>query len=206
MQNKCECSSYCGSLDLIWGCMFSSKTSTILHRAFVEAANPNRKILYINSLIDNRTEEPFSTHNPLYQALAKKSNVTMKKYSSLPFAQEIMEYDNIYIDEAQFFDNLVKMVLIYVELCHKSVTVAGLVGTYERVKFGNIIDLITYADRCTQLHASCDKCFATSRISVPANFTHKIVVNSEVKSPIETGGSDKYIPVCRKHYLELNGV
>ena len=92
------------------------------------------------------------------------------------------------------------MIIEYAEKINKRVIVSGLCGDSKRTKFGSIADLLHLTDDIALLHASCTKC-ARDLISVPAPFTHRICDESDV---VVIGGSDKYIPLCRKHYLEMN--
>lgn len=197
----CDCLKFHGYLELIWGSMFSSKTTTLLQKLIFEASL-GRKVLYINSVLDTRSTKPYSTHNPFYKdKLDEMTNVTLKSYDHLPPIEDIQTYDLIYIDEAQMFDNL-DNVLLYVEQCHKHVYVSGLVGYASRKPFGHIASLIPYADKCTQLYAKCHLCIDDGNYDTPALFTHKL--NLSDNNSIDIGGDDKYIAVCRKHYLQYN--
>ena len=123
----------------------------------------------------------------------------MIKCSQLPELNDILQYDFIGIDEFSFFENY-QNVLDYVEKGNKDIIVAGLIGDYKRTQFGHLIDLLPYCDSFTQLYAFCIKC-AENGFTKNALFTHRLVKTS---SQIDVGASDKYIPLCRKHYLELN--
>jgi len=187
------------SLELIWGPMFSSKTTTLLQK-LIREASIGCKVLYINSILDTRSDKPYSTHNPLYKdTLENIENVTMISCDTLPNLEEICKYESIYIDEAQMFENL-DIIISYVEKLHKHVCVSGLVGYASRQPFGNIVSLIPYADKCTVLQAICRKC-REEHLNNPAIFTHKINNNND---NIDIGGDDKYTAVCRKHYMLLN--
>jgi thymidine kinase len=192
-------------IELIMGPMFCSKTSEIFRRLFCDISI-GRKVLYINHGNDNRSEtkESFSTHNPLYKdaVVSKMENIIMWSLNELPSCEKIRDFHTIAIDEAQFFSNL-EIIVDYAEKENKRVIVAGLVGDFKREKFGKIIDLIPKANSVELLYANCIKCAQTSDIPlvVPAYFTHRIIDNN---SQIDVGGSDKYIPVCRKHFIELN--
>jgi thymidine kinase len=180
--------------------MFSGKTTNLLQKLIFEASL-GRKVLYINSVLDTRSTKPYSTHNPFYKdKLGNIENVTLKSYNMLPPAEDILQYDYIYIDEAQMFEDL-NNVLVYVEKYHKSVFVSGLVGYASRESFGKLTTLIPYADKCTQLYSKCHKCLENGNY-VKALFTHKRDNNNN--NSIDIGGDDKYIAVCRKHYIELN--
>lgn len=194
-------------IELIMGPMFCGKTSEIFRRLFCDVS-VGRKILYINHNNDNRsqTKESFSTHNPLYKdaLVSEMNNITMWSLNELPSCERIRDFHTIAIDEAQFFLNL-EIVVDYADKENKRVIVSGLIGDFKREKFGKILDLIPKADKVDLLHANCIKCAKMTDIPlvVPAYFTHRMINND---SQIDVGGSDKYIPVCRKHYLELNSV
>lgn len=161
-----------------------------------------RKVLYINHSFDTRSTNGFSTHNPLYKEKMNGDNkIETRSYSSLPNLEDLIDFNTIGIDEAQFFDNLSE-VYNYVEKGNKRVIVSGLVGDAERKNFGHITDLIPMAENYTQLSASCIMCADEVEHIVPAPFTHRI--SGIHNDQIETGGKDKYISVCRKHYIKLS--
>ena len=60
--------------------------------------------------------------------------------------------NDILIDEAQFFTDLMEILYI-VEKLNKNVYIFGLDGDFKRNKFGNILDLIPYCDTITKLQA-----------------------------------------------------
>lgn len=186
-----------GRLELIAGPMFAGKTTELLRRLFCDTY-VNRKALYINHTIDNRTNEAFSTHNPLYKDRISESRITLMKCSVLPGLEEIKNYDTVGVDEAQFFEDLSQL-CIYADNGIR-VIVAGLVGDSNREKFGKMCDLLPMADDYTQLHALCAKC-ASSGTATNSSFTSCISVHSD---QVDVGGSDKYAPMCRNHYLELS--
>lgn len=62
--------------------------------------------------------------------------------------------------------------------------------------------LILIADNYTQLHTSCVLCANEVENIVPALFSHHVF--GLTNGQIDTGGSGKYIPVCRNHYIKLN--
>lgn len=178
-------------------------TTELLRRLFCDAS-VHRKILYINHAADVRTMEPYSTHNPLYKNhFGAMTDVTMVSCSSLPPVTDIMEYDTIGVDESQFFDDL-SLVLEYAD-AGKKVVVAGLVSDSNRKKFGHITDLIPAAEDYVSLHALCVKCAEHGRLN-NASFTYKFVTTADAvgDGPVDVGGSDKYIPVCRDHYLKCS--
>jgi len=182
-------------LDLIIGNMFSGK-STELIRRINTLKSINKKVLVINYLFDNRysNDNKIATHDHTF--------VDSIKTDSLSSLMELIHnYDSIFIDEGQFFNDLFKFVSICVDKYNKHITVSGLDGDSNRQKFGSILDLIPICDNIIKLKAYCIKCSDGTY----GPFTKKIINNSEnipeINQVIDIGGSDKYIAVCRLHYL-----
>ena len=105
----------------------------------------------------------------------------------------------IVIEEGQFFDDLYDFVLKAVERDGKHVVVGGLDGDCFRNPFGQILQLIPLADRVTKLTSLCKMC-GDGTIGL---FTFR---TSQSKEIVEVGGSDSYMPLCRKHYLEYSAI
>jgi thymidine kinase len=177
-----------GSLDLIIGNMFSGK-STELIRRINTIKSINKKVLIINYIHDNRnSHDSVSTHDSV-KVKSLKSDLLL-----LIDKEIIMNSDFIFIDEGQFFTDLLDFVKLYVDFYNKKVVVSGLDGDSNRKKFGNILDLIPLSDSVLKLTAYCIKCCDGTY----GPFTKKILNNDIL---IDIGGSDKYIPVCRRHYF-----
>ena len=71
----------------------------------------------------------------------------------------------------------------------KILVVAALDATYERKPFGQILQLVAFAETIQKLSAVCLGC------QQEAHFTYKHSNNTGETNDI--GGIDKYIPVCR---------
>ena len=82
-----------------------------------------------------------------------------------------------------------------VEKHGKHVIVAGLNGDYQRKKFGEILDLIPFADDVQFTKALCRTCCHPGR---PASFTKRL---SHEKEKVCVGSN--YRAVCRMCYLDL---
>lgn len=191
------------SLELIGGPMYSGKSSCLLTRLSCDVSI-GKKVLYINHDIDVRSEEAHSTHNPLLKNnLQHLKNLTMIKCSELPTLNHVVNYDTIGIDEFSFFKNY-SQVLNYVEQGDKRVICSGLSGDSQRHQFGHLLDLIPYCDSYTQLHAYCIPCSQQTKRTVNALFTHRYA--GDTHQQIEVGAIEKYIPVCRQHYMSLNNL
>ena len=179
-----------GRLELIIGNMFSGKSSELIRRINRERSI-NKKILVINYAEDNR----YSTNSVATHDNTKVNSLKLTKLSEITLNM-IKQYDSFFIDEGQFFPDLYKVVKDLVDTHGKHVIVSGLDGDSNRNSFGDLIKLIPICDTVDKLTAYCNKC----NNGKLGPFTKRIS-NSVPTSIIDIGGTDKYIPVCRKHYL-----
>lgn len=184
------------SIDLIIGPMFSGKTTELFRRLSI-CADANFKVLYINSILDDRDVE-FSSHN---ETLKKNSKIRFVKTEYLFEVFTIAhDYDVIGIDEAQFFPDLKYFSINMCETHKKKIFISGLNGDFERKPFGQISDLLTYCDTLTKLYPFCSSCREQKNLMIPALFSKRI--NVESKDTILVGKSEFYIPVCRECYTQ----
>jgi thymidine kinase len=187
------------SLSIIIGPMFSGKTWHLI-KTFNRLCNEeSKKVAVINYSADTRYgENVLSTHNQIkIPCLMTTRLCDIWLDREHPNWFELRQSDAILINEAQFFDDLKDVVLDMVENHGKIVEICGLDGTYTRAPFsdGDIFKLMPYADHIEKLNGQCSKC-ANKSI-----FTHRI---TREDGEVIIGGSDKYIPVCRKCYQTLN--
>lgn len=192
-------------LDIILGPMFSGKTTKLLE--IMDALDREGiKYMAVKPHIDDRYTEKnennyIVSHNlkrkecklssnlkEVFQEI--KSNKTISSTRS-----ESIQY--VIIDEAQFFDHLYNFCLLCLEKLKINVIVTGLDGDYQRQPMGEILNLLPIANTITKLASKCHICQAE------AIFTHRIVADGE---QVLIGGSDKYIPLCRNHYIEKNNL
>jgi thymidine kinase len=167
------------SLELIIGSMYSGK-STELMRRVNRLTSIGMKCLVVNHVNDKRTG--MQTHDG-HRLHAVKTNEILLENTG--------QYDVIAIDEGQFFSNLRVAVTLMVER-GKHVIVAGLNGDYQRQPFGEILDLIPYADDVTFKRALCALCKHPCR---KASFTKRLDSNTEVVAV-----DSKHIAACRQCY------
>ena len=180
-----------GRLELITGNMFSGKSSELIRRINRESSI-RKRILVINYIDDNRYDnKSIVTHDNV-----KIQSVKMKLLKTIVDEDFISGHDSFFIDEGQFFEDLHDICIYLVDVCKKHVVVSGLDGDIYRNKFGSIVDIIPICDTVDKLCAYCSKC----NDGTLAPFTKKIKDNLN-ENIIDIGGSDKYIPVCRKHYF-----
>jgi thymidine kinase len=183
-----------GKLDIIIGCMFSGK-STELQKRIKKSRLIYDNILVINHISDDRYfESSVCTHDH-----HKMNAITLDLL--VPFTTTL-SYENvksIFIDEGQFFPDLLDFIRLAVERDNKYVVVCGLDTDFKRQPFGQMIEIIPLCDSIIKLKALCLIC----RDGTNALFSHR-----KIKSNIEEiniiGIGDLYEPLCRKHYLEKN--
>jgi thymidine kinase len=176
------------SLELIIGPMFSGKSTKLIRKVQL-ARTINKKVLVIKPSIETRYgEDKIFSHSLQSEICLSSSKLEL-------FDDKIHLFDLIVIDEGQFFPDLKKYVLKWVEIYKKNVLVGGLDGDSERNPFGEILFLIPYADKVKKLSSLCKLC----NDGTVAIFTKRLIPHNE---QIQVGGSEIYIPLCRKHYLE----
>lgn len=190
-----------GFLELFMGPMAGGKTTLACEQA-TQFVTLGYKTLFVTHAMDkNRVlsggeKGKYSSHNPSNVKLAQDIVFTSVG-SLLDLNNE--DYDVIIIDEGQFFTDLVECVKTMIGN-GKIVHVYGLSGDYKQEKFGNILDLIPFADRFTQLFAKCMECRRETPFEQPrdAAFTKATQSQTEV---IKIGGLTEYQPTCRKHHM-----
>lgn len=138
-----------GLIHVICGPMFSGKTEELIRRAR-RAFYGNKKVLVFKHAFDDRYEKEFIvTH------IGDKINCKYVKHFS-----EIEEYidntvDSIFIDEIQFFDKEIIILLMKLRDRGIEIVVAGLDLDFRGIPFGPIPELLALADEVTKLKAVC---------------------------------------------------
>ncbi|KAF6200849.1 hypothetical protein GE061_005296 [Apolygus lucorum] len=172
-----------GKLHLIFGPMFSGKTSELLRR-IRRYQLCNYKCLLIRYSKDVRySDKMVVTHSGLAMNAAKTAFLE----NVCQFAEES---EIIGIDEGQFFPDLLPFCQKQINQ-GKVIIVAGLDATYLRTGFDNILQLVPLAHSVEKLSAVCMSC------GDKASFSKRIVDESEIEV---IGGADKYMAVCRQCY------
>ena len=187
-------------LDIIIGTMFSGKTTYLLSE-ISKLTQLNYKILYLNIDFDDRSDNFFSTHNPLFDKHFNfNNNVSMIKSKNLSNIN-ILPYDIVMIDEAHFFDDLIE----FTNSClnqKKYVIVAGLQADFAGRKFGKILDLIPICTDIKRLHAYCAEC-AKNKYCRIAIYSKKIVNSEELTPDLRSTCADYNLAVDRHESATL---
>ena len=176
------------SIDIIFGPMFSGKTSHVLALAG-RYASIGRRVLVVNHALDSR----YANANEIVTHSGEHIPCFTTDTLNALTEDFLRPFQVIIIDEAQFFEGLVPLVEFVVDTLGKKLYLVGLNGTSERAPFGEIARCIPHADSITLLSALCAGC----RDGTPAHFSRR-----KFPSPqqIVIGGSSMYEPVCRECY------
>lgn len=177
-----------GYLKIILGPMFSGKTSELI-RIYRRYQGANINCCVINHTLDDRYDkDKMSSHN--------KDMIPSYNYVKLSEClKHVSEYNVFLINEGQFFEDLVEIVNVLVNMHKKTVYVCGLDGDFRRQKFGSILDLIPNCDDMIKLKAICKKCKTRDAI-----FTHRLSGGSKQINV----GVDNYTSYCRHCYNLVN--
>jgi len=172
-----------GQIQIIFGPMFSGKTTELMRR-LKRFQIAKYKCLVIKYANDVRYDSScLATHDQ--QTLPAVCATSLSQLSAVT-----PPYTIIGIDEGQFFPDTVEFAERMAN-AGKVVIVAALDGTYQRVGFGNILQLVPLAESVVKLTAVCMRCYQD------ASYTQRTTSETAVEV---IGGSDKYIAVCRACY------
>jgi thymidine kinase len=184
------------SLELLIGPMFAGKSSAIqsIVRRHQALGWP---VFVITHSSDTRYSDKPAIVN--HDGVMLPAFATSSLYDAVDTA-DFKIAKLVVIEEAQFFYALVPFVLHTVENLGKHVVVVGLDGDVLRRPFGKILDLVPYCDKVTKLTAMCKICGD----GTPALFSHATTDASASSAELGVpcvGAADKYVALCRKHYI-----
>lgn len=177
-----------GWIEVICGSMFSGKTEELIRRLkrvkiagqSVEIFKPAHDTRYsVNEVVS-------------HDARAIPSRPVKTSKEILDVAEHI---DVVGIDEAQFFDEEIKMVCETLALRGHRVIVAGLDMDFRGRPFGPMPDLLAVAEYITKLHAICNHCGNL------ATHTYRLTTDAET---VVLGEKDIYEARCRHCFNEGN--
>jgi thymidine kinase len=183
-----------GSLELIYGSMYSGKTEELIRRV-KRAVIAGQKVQVFKSHRGARFGEPIIlSHNG-----RRIEAINVPESSSAELRRRIdYSADVIAIDEIQFFDEDVVCVCEESADAGKRVIAAGLTLDFRGEPFrGPILALLAKADHLPKLTAICVEFHGA------ATHTQRLVDGRPAKweDPIVIpGGQDIYQPVCRRHH------
>lgn len=179
----------CGKLELIIGPMFSGKSTELIRK--IRLLNQiGKPILVIKPTIDIRyNQTKITSHNYESADCIVLDTLSQLNESELP------KYDTIIVDEGQFFSDLTDTVINWLNNFNINIIIGGLDGDFQRKPFDNILQLIPHSNKCNKLNSLCSVC----KDGTEAPFTFRL---TESMDKVLVGGSELYIPLCRKHFNE----
>ena len=181
------------TLELIYGCMFSGKTSKLIDK--YNELKDKHKCLAINYIFDKRytNENKIVSHNNVSidcVCIQYLDELT----TNINNLEKLLEAEFIFINEAQFFKGLKNWVMYMKNTLNKNIILCGLDLDFKREKFGEMMDLTSIATKTYRMLGKCDKCNKASL------YSHRII-NNEQQILI---GTNEYIPLCEDCWNLLN--
>ena len=176
-----------GMIQVIFGPMFSGKTTELLRR--IRRYNIRDDHCILLKTRDTRFQDDFDkvvSHDQTNWLHGLACDRLFDQVEAAKIA------DVIGIDEGQFFPDLAEFCETMAQL-GKVVIVAALDSDYRREAFGTILSIVPKAESVTKLSSICYLC------KEDAAFTARLTAETEVKV---VGALDKYRPVCRTCYAE----
>ena len=186
-----------GYVEVIAGCMFAGKTEELIRRVkTLEFAH--KKVAVFKPSIDNR----YSDQDVVSHAGSRVVAINVRNSQEIArYLHQNPNFDVIAIDEVQFFDDDIILVVDKYAQEGKRVMVAGLDMDFRGQPFGVMQHLITTAEFVTKLTAVCMKCGDPATRSQrlvngkPANYDDPIVL---------VGAQESYEARCR-HCHQVSG-
>jgi thymidine kinase len=105
-------------------------------------------------------------------------------------SKSIHDVKTIYINEAQFFPDLLEFINRWE---HKDIYLFGLDGDFQRKPMGQILQVIPLCDTVEKLHGKCNRCPSDSLFS-------KRITQDKQQILLDDSA---YMPLCRKCYLNI---
>lgn len=174
-----------GSIEVVCGPMFSGKTEELIRRV-KRAQIARQKVQIFKPAIDNRYHETSVVSHSSLSIEAIPVN------TSVEIMQRVFDSTRVVaIDEVQFFDD--NIVIVVEKLARRGIRVimAGLDQDYMGKPFGPMAALLAIADSVDKIHAICTVCGAG------ASKTFR--KNPKESTQILVGETDLYEARCRAH-------
>jgi thymidine kinase len=174
-----------GSIEVVCGPMFSGKTEELIRRV-KRAQIARQKVQIFKPAIDNRYHESEVVSHSSLSMEATPVN------SSVEILQKVFDSTRVVaIDEVQFFDDNITIVVEKLARRGIRVIAAGLDQDFMGKPFGPMASLLAIADSVNKIHAICTVCGA------PATKTFR--KDSKNSAQVLVGETDLYEARCRAH-------
>ncbi len=183
-----SCAPVAGGFELICGCMFSGKTTALIHR-LEQAADQGAEVVAFTHAVDDRYRgNQLVTHGGLSFAAVATANA--EQIVALAGAADVVG-----IDEVQFFDASLTEACRHLIASGKYVFAAGLDRTCFGDPFEPVPALVRLATHVQRLRAQCAACGA------PAEYTQRLAadidpIEAQATDPSLVGDASMYEPRC----------
>lgn len=170
---------------LIFGCMFSGKTTRLIELYGNSSADPQERIA-VKPLMDTRFG---GQHLQSHTGIQLPGHRISKPEEIYPLLHEGIQ--EIYIDEIQFFGEGIYQVLLDLTIQGKRIFAAGLDKDYLGNDFGPMPKLMQLANTRIQLTARCEVCGKSARHTFRKAGSDNLIL---------VGHSDLYEARCTEHW------
>jgi thymidine kinase len=187
-----------GSLTVICGPMFASKTTSVLRQVLWARGGQGRDVLVMKPAFDNRyAEGEIVSHDGLTVPAHSITSLPERAWDFEP-TQTKFGGGLIVLDEVQFFCEPYVSgdveAWVRARLCEgHDVVAAGLDMDWQGQPFAVTASLLAMADDVVKGSAHCSVCGRTARK------TYKKVADGD---SVELGSGDKYEARCNQHWME----
>lgn len=181
-----------------YSAMNAGKSTTLLHASFNYRERGMRTIVF-TAAIDDRVEKGL-----VASRIGLKGDAIA--YDDATDLRAEIEKENsagraacVFVDEAQFLKKAqVFQLASVVDDLHMPVLCYGLRTNFRGELFDGSKWLLALADEINELKTICD-CGAKATMNLRIDANGKAVREG---ADIEIGGNDRYVPLCRRHFLE----
>lgn len=177
-----------------YGAMGSSKTANALMVEYNYRERGKRALLTKPAADTRDGEKIVSSRMGL-----KENCIWMEEVMEMP-ESEILKYDCIIVDEAQFCSKeQVEFMVHLVDDCNLPVICYGLRADFRNNLFPGSMWLLAWADQIEEIKTVC-WCGRAAKCN--ARFNQNGIVREGEQ--VVLGGNDSYVALCRKHWREGN--
>ena len=182
-----------GSLSIVTGCMFSGKSERLLSAA--NECLPERRLV-VGPMIDSRSITngcAVVCRNGNIRSL--DDAVSVCNLESLRSHTRYAQITHVFVDEAQFFNDLARDVLRMVHDDGKHVMIAGLISDWKCNTFGELSMLLPHAS--TMEIANGARCVVCGERAL-----YTVTNIHEDSNQVCIGDSETYRAMCNLHYQQ----
>lgn len=183
-------------LTFVCGPMFAGKTSYVIHK-IMENVIKKKNVLVITSILDNRYTDSTSSIRSHDTLCLDLNNPCIKHIQTDKLINTIdiiltSGIKNIFIDEVQFFPDIIDFCKRLESIPDVNVIMSGLDTDFKKEDFNGIEKIYKYCDKVKKMHATCNICKTNIAI-----YSKRLSSSDKL---IDIGGDDKYISVCKLCY------